>query len=535
MNFSASPGCGDFLSDERPVEVLIGSVPWRETSLGPIARWPDRLRAAVELLRALPIPALLLHGPESVTLYNDRCAALIGDLHPALMGTALARGWPAFEAIVAPVMDGVLNGQATIIASSEVVMRRDGRAEQICLKPTLTPIYGRNAHVLAVLVMLEDVTWVSKRNRWLRRDATRMAAIFEHAQVGLSEISLTGAFMRVNSELCRMLGRARDTLLTMGVPDATHAEDIAKSMSAVGRLIEDGKPVSIDKRYVRPDGSIVWANSSISRLDPVKPGAPYSLLAVTVDLTERTLARQALAENEARFRALAEAAPVLIWRLDAQGDIAYQNPKCREMLGVDQTAGRSDWHALLQADDAKDYLQSFKMAINERHAFKGRARFHAVDGSMRWLESYMAPWFKPDGDYAGHVGISIDITDNVSTQQQLAIVNDRLNLALDGSGDGVWDWNIVDDEITYSRRMKEIIGCTEQSDVESYGDFCGRVHPDDLAQTQAILQECLGGVTPAFSAEYRMRCKEGAWKWTLARAIVVARDVNGKALRIPAR
>ena len=486
----------------------------------------------VELLRALPVPALLLHGPDSVTLYNDRCAALIGDLHPALMGTALAKGWPALEAIVAPELNDVRNGRTTIIASSELVVSRDGRAEQICLKPTLTPIYGRTASVLAVLVMLEDVTWASKRNRWLRRDATRMAAIFEQAQVGLSEISLSSAFMRVNSELCRMLGRPRETLLTLGVPDVTHKDDIAQSLTAVRRLIEDGKPVSIDKRYVRPDGTIVWANSSISRLEPAGPGAPYSLLAVTVDLTERTLARQALAESEARFRALAEAAPVLIWQLDAQGAIAYQNPRCHEILGAGPIAGRNEWHALLHDDDAKNYLQSFETALGERHAFKSRARFHAVDGSMRWLESYMAPWFKSDGAYAGHVGISIDITDNVNTQQRLMIVNDRLNLALDGSGDGVWDWNIVDDEITYSRRMKEIVGCTDQSDVESHENFCRRVHPDDLAQTQAILQECLDGATPAYSAEYRMRCKEGAWKWILARAIVVARDASGKALRM---
>lgn len=364
------------------------------------------------------------------------------------------------------------------------------------------------------------------------REALQLAAIFDQAQVGLSELSPSGGFLRVNNELCRMLGRSRETLLTMGVPDVTHVDDIRESLQAVGRLIDDGEPISIDKRYMRPDGSIVWANSSISRLDPVRPGLPYSLLVVTVDLTERTLARQALADSEGRFRALAEAAPVLIWQLDSHGVIAYQNPKCKELFGADGSTNCVEWKARLHLHGFQDYVQTFEAAFDERQAFQGRARFQALDGSMRWLESHMAPWFKGNGEYAGHVGISIDITENVATQEQLMVVNERLTLALDGSGDGVWDWNIASNAITYSRRMEEIFGSTDNVKVENHEQFCRRIHPDDLPQTQAALQECVDGVTPAFSAEYRMRGKGSIWKWILSRAIVVAHDEDGRALRM---
>ncbi len=149
--------------------------------------------------------------------------------------------------------------------------------------------------------LIDDVTCRSRRDRLLRRDVAQMAAIFDQAQVGLSKPSLNGGFPRVNNELCRMLGRSRETLLTLGVPDVTHPDDVAKSLTAVGALIEDGMPVTLDKRYRRPDGSIVWASSSISRLDPPVPGAPCSLLAVTLDMIERTLAENMI-DNALRDR-----------------------------------------------------------------------------------------------------------------------------------------------------------------------------------------------------------------------------------------
>lgn len=126
-------------------------------------------------------------------------------------------------------------------------------------------------------------------------DRQRLAAIFTHAAVGLSEIAFDGRFLRVNDELCRILGRARAELLALTVKDVTHPEDYPPNLIAFHRLVETGDPVSLDKRYLRPDGAMVWANSSLTRLDD-EHGRPEVLLAVTVDLTVRKLAELELRE-----------------------------------------------------------------------------------------------------------------------------------------------------------------------------------------------------------------------------------------------
>jgi PAS domain S-box-containing protein len=67
--------------------------------------------------------------------------------------------------------------------------------------------------------------------------------------------------------MCRILGRSREEILTASVASVTHLEDVTKGLEAFEQLIETGEPISLDKRYLRPDGTIVWANSRLTRLD----------------------------------------------------------------------------------------------------------------------------------------------------------------------------------------------------------------------------------------------------------------------------
>ena len=510
----------------------IQAIDWQSTALGAFINWPAPLHATVGFVLAHTSPALLLHGLQQVALYNDACADLIGDLHPALLGTPLAESWPALEGVLPTINDPVLDNNGSVRQKKAFLFERGCVATSTFLDLRFTPLNDKDGQRIALLVLLDDITAQKDLEHSLQRDAKQLSTIFEQAQVGLSEIRLDGRFLRVNETLCRMLGRSRETLLSLGVADVTHPDDVAPNLKAAGLLVANGKPISIDKRYRRPDQSIVWANSSLSRLDPTSPGAPYTLLAVTVDLTDRTLAKQALAENEARFRVLAEASPVLMWQMDPDLRLTYINPKCHELFGDSITGPGMAWTHVLHPEDASEFLSAAQQAVMARQPFQKRARFRCMDKRLLWLEAYAGPWFRVNGDYAGHVGIGIDVTDTVRTHEELVISNDRLNLAIDGSGDGVWDWNVVTNEVSYSRRMKEIIGFSESDRFDTFKAWVRRIHQDDLPQTKGALEACLNGSSPTYNAEYRIRCKNNKWRWILARAIVVARNEQNQPLRM---
>ena len=105
-------------------------------------------------------------------------------------------------------------------------------------------------------------------------------------------------------------------------------------------------------------------------------------------------------------------------------------------------------------------------------------------------------------------------------------------LALENTGDGSWDWNVVTGAQTHSRRWKEMLGYDEDEIQPGCIEFERRVHPDDLAAVQAAARACLEGHTPGYTAEMRMRCKDGSWKWIASRGLVVTRDASGRALRM---
>jgi PAS domain S-box-containing protein len=119
-----------------------------------------------------------------------------------------------------------------------------------------------------------------------RANERHLEAVFAKAAAGISEVSLEGRFVQVNDEFCHLLARSREELLALDVASVTHPDDIESNLAALERLRMTGEPASLDKRYMRSDGSIVWANSNVTRLDD-DAGEPRSYLAVTVDLTER--------------------------------------------------------------------------------------------------------------------------------------------------------------------------------------------------------------------------------------------------------
>ncbi len=124
-----------------------------------------------------------------------------------------------------------------------------------------------------------------------------------------------------------------------------------------------------------------------------------------------------------------------------------------------------------------------------------------------------------------------DLSNRERIEEQLRVSEARWKFALEGSGQGVWDWEIDTNRVTYSPQWKKMLGY-EPDEIDSvYEAWESRVHPDDKARVVAALQGHLAGLNP-YSVELRLLCKNGQWKWVLDRGMVVRRDSEGKPLRV---
>ena len=105
-------------------------------------------------------------------------------------------------------------------------------------------------------------------------------------------------------------------------------------------------------------------------------------------------------------------------------------------------------------------------------------------------------------------------------------------LALEGSGVGVWDWDLRSGQQTDSRHWEEMLGFSPGELQRDYRVFTDLVHPDDLDLVQSAANAYMEGQTPEYAVDFRMHCKDGSWKWILTRGTVVQRDAQGHVLRM---
>lgn len=104
--------------------------------------------------------------------------------------------------------------------------------------------------------------------------------------------------------------------------------------------------------------------------------------------------------------------------------------------------------------------------------------------------------------------------------------------AIEASGDGLWDWDVPKKKVFYSKRWKELLGYADTDIGDGLDEWDKRIHPDDKAGTMAAVTRHFEGLTPNYSYEHRLLCKDGLYKWILTRGLVVSRDGAGRPLRV---
>ncbi len=109
---------------------------------------------------------------------------------------------------------------------------------------------------------------------------------------------------------------------------------------------------------------------------------------------------------------------------------------------------------------------------------------------------------------------------------------ERWKFALEGAGDGVWDWNVPADTVVFSPRYKEMVGYSDEDIAANEEAWRRRIHADDRTQVDEAIHAYLEGRTPAYRNEHRIICKDGSVKWVLARGMIVSRTPDGNPLRM---
>ena len=241
-----------------------------------------------------------------------------------------------------------------------------------------------------------------------------------------------------------------------------------------------------------------------------------------------------LQQSEALYRSILTASPDDITITDMEGRIQMVSPAALPMFGyerMDEITGRMVLDFLVPADRERAATR-LSPQFDGISAGPGEYRALRRDGSTFDIEVNEQIIRDAAGVPVGRVHIVRDVTARKRAEVALKESEQRLLFVLQGSRLGFWDWNLETNEVKRNERWAEMLGYQLDEiefTVEQWRDF---VHPDDLAAAWQAMQDHLDGRLPMYRVEYRMRTKDGQYKWILDQAQVVARDSHGKALRM---
>lgn len=241
-------------------------------------------------------------------------------------------------------------------------------------------------------------------------ERARMTA--EAAQTGLFDWEPLTGRMYWSDQNFRTLGLAPGDVEPSYAAwaDRVHPDDLPQVEALLSAAQAARRPYYGVHRVIWPDGS-VHVMEARARFTYDDAGACIRVRGTYVDVTERALADQALRESEARFRAMADDAPLPIWVTDADGTVQFINRAYREFFGVaDGDADRVDWPSLIHPDD-QSYVTKFAACVRGRIPFRAEARARRSDGAWRRIASHGVPRWTDDGTFLGFVGTSPDVTD----------------------------------------------------------------------------------------------------------------------------
>ncbi len=354
------------------------------------------------------------------------------DLVPDLRGSAE----PALRQVIEtglPLRDLAIRGETR--ARPGVV--RDWREQ-------FFPLRGRDGKVQGIGVVCEEITDRVATERALPESEARLAAALHAGKLGVHEFDpRTGAIVW-DAAVRRIWGIGPDdrveyeTFLAGLYPD-----DAAATESAVAAALDPEGPGFYEAVYRvvnRQTGEIRWvrADGDVT----FEGGVAVRMVGTVRDITEEKRRESELRESEARFRTMADSAPVMVWMTDADGTCTYLNSVWYEFTGqtVDEAVGFG-WLGAVHPDDAEASERVFREATAQRRAFRLDYRLRRADGVYRWAIDSARPRLGANGEFHGFIGSVIDITERKEAEQKLRAAHDTFRHLVERSPFGI---NTVD-------------------------------------------------------------------------------------------
>jgi PAS domain S-box-containing protein len=378
-------------ADNKPVRML-----------GGIVDVTARKRAESRLAeREAQLALFIQHAPAAIAMFDDKmrylavssrflsdyklpaAAEIIGHSHYEIVPDT-PRRW---RELYARVLAGEELGH-----EEDPFPRQGGRVERV--QWSMKPWRTADGRIGGAVLFSQFVTGI------LAESEARFRATFENAGCGMAHVASDGRWLRVNDALCRILGYPADELITRSFQDITHPGDIAADLAEVKGIL-DGKidRYAMDTRFLRKDGSVVWARLTVGAVRKSEGPVDY-LVYVVEDISARKQAQQALQASKERLQFALNAAQLGSWQYDPLHRVFSWDARSKEIFGIARNeAAVEELMNWVHPDDAARVWAAYHAALDPAEPKRSATEFgiRQADGKVRWVETQSLAYFEGTG------------------------------------------------------------------------------------------------------------------------------------------
>lgn len=275
---------------------------------------------------------------------------------------------------------------------------------------------------------------------------------------------------------------------------------------------------------------VAWISVNARSLED-DTGAQRGRVIVFRDVTRNRKAEEGLRESEARFRAIIDNSPALIFLKDSEGRYLLVNRRFEELFHVANRdlIGKTD-------DEIFPPAQAAAFRANDRKVLEGEApmEFEEValhDDGPHTSIVVKFPLLNAQGECSAICGIATDITERKRAEAALQIAQTKLRQTLQASNTGLWDWNTVTNEVEFTTEWKRQLGYEDHEIVGRFEEWEARLHPADRERAMGYVRAYLEKPEGEYAQEFRLRHKDGSYRWIAARASF-APEPAGRRVRL---
>ena len=336
--------------------------------------------------------------------------------------------------------------------------------------------------------------------------------LFHASPVATAVIDVVNSSAVVNAAFRRLFGYGNGPVTLEELTRTTHPDDQTQTDEYNRSLVADGIIVEVDKRYVRPDGSVFWGHLTAAPLQDTS-GNRWGVIAAIADVTDRIEARAALVESEQRFRALVQNAADAIVVLDAEGRLLYASPSGESLTGnrTEDVVG-ADIFDYVHADDrdvvARTFASIFSTPRDDGPNVPLQFRVVHNDGSVRFVEAVASNLL--DDPSVGGVVVNIrDLTDSAVAESALELTENRFRRMVENISDTI---TLLDAEgrlVHTTDNLRPVLGY--EVDQWRNRPVFDLVHPDDVAAVRAAFDALCAEPGAHIEGEMRIMTASGSW------------------------